>query len=170
MKKLLITLLLLPLFSNAQSKHSVFADLNATADGAGLSLVYSYKLAGSFCVGVGAQGIYDNIRNKQRGAIFSDFRFQWPIAHGLLFFHMNAGAGLHDSYISGNATVPPVTIYTGLGLGYAYIINKRGMGPYVSFRIWSESYTYSQFDYYLQREYKTFNLDAMPVVAVGFKF
>lgn len=156
----------------AQNKHNLFVDLGVNERS--LSATYARKLTKHLELGGGLSTLYINSEPlaKSRTAIYGDIRPYWRIGKkSMVFAAVDVGAALILGPKQDSTTLKPVGLYTALSFGYQYRINKRGMGPYLSFGMYGTSVSVAYDKPSLPpaaREYSVY--DAYGVLALGFKF
>jgi len=158
--------------ATAQNKHNLFVDLGINERS--LSATYDRQLAKHLDLGFGVNTLYVNSEPlaKSRSAVYADIRPYWLLGkHSMVFVALDAGVSLNAGPKKDSTTLKPVGFYSALSLGYQYRINKRGMGPYLSFGMYGSSISVEYSNPSLPpaaREYSVF--DAWGVLALGFKF
>jgi hypothetical protein len=174
MKPILIVLLVIAsqYTALAQKKNTLFVDLSC--NNLGGSATFDRKLTRHFDVGIGLN-IYDYKEESFANlhpALYADFRPNWLIRKkSLLFLFVDIGAAYNGGRKPINAHVDPIGLFTSLGLGYNYLINKRGMGPYISTGLYGYSQSYHSHNLALPpaaRDHSVF--EASLLLSIGFKF
>jgi hypothetical protein len=157
----------------AQSKDNLYADIGLNALGG--SVTYDKKVMTHLDIGLGTQ--YYNFNDAQyhnlQLAGFIDIRPYWKIRKNLLFPIVDIGVMYGSGREPADATISPISLCTSLGFGYCRIINKRGMGPYITIALkgYNEHEHFNDPNMVLSpraRDYSVF--DATGVLSVGFKF
>ena len=176
---MIISLLMSSLCANAQV-NNVFADIGLPLDShiGGLSLTYNRKLVRKFGVGIGAQEYYlsvgDNsskLVNQFTPTLFADLRGYF--GHRKSRFLLFADFGLDFKRNTDTTKFGPVHgngFYCGAGLGYFCKVTKTGMGPYVTLKFVSDTYSEEEYNTVTQQRSSATLLSATSVIAVGFKF
>lgn len=132
-----------------------------------------------FGLGLGAQTVtasayassnIDNNPKVLKTSLFGDARCDLYIHKSLIFLFTDLGISLyHAPAIPGVQDAHSNGFYVGLGFGYSYPINARGMGPYISFKLASDAYSVTQYDQNYKPHTSSF-FDGIGIVALGFKF
>ncbi len=134
MKKLLLLMLLCSgnVLVFAQSKNNLFVDLGVSYGG--VSATFDRKVHRHLDVGAGFSTYNFNDANyaNVRSAVYLDIRPYWVKRRGLWFVFADIGGAFIGGRKPASAENVASSLYTCLGGGYSYRINKRGMGPYVS--------------------------------------
>ncbi len=175
-----------PIWAAAQ-KNSLFADIGMSGgvEKPGVSATYNRQLAKHFGAGIGGQ-VYTysvnnvtgfNNANQTTRSLFGDLRGYLPINKSLFFLMTDLGMDFYkgsDIYIGPTGISSTVVhhngFYTGFGIGYCYRMIKRGMGPYISVKIVSDTYKVPQYNPVSMAEDNTTNVNATSVISIGFKF
>lgn len=161
-------------------KDNIFADLGIIANGphVGASVTYNRKVAKWFGIGGGVQGYtlyraYGVKNPKFVPCVFADIREYARIGKGQLFFMEDAGIDLFKGSTYSTLTgyseqIHNNGVYVGIGLGYFYPINESGAGPYVSFKMVTDSYKATETRF--GKKYETGMVEGTVVLSAGFKF
>jgi len=155
----------------AQNRDNIYADLSLNLIGG--SATYDRKLTKHLDIGVGTN-IYNDTYEKYnniRSAFYLDLRPYIKTKKSLFFFPVDAGIGLFTGARPTTYNMSGRGVYGGFGFGYARLINKRGMGPYVAITLNGSSASYHSYDMSLApdaRNYSIFDADAH--ISLGFKF
>lgn len=173
MKRILITLLIVAgcVAAHAQNKHNIYIDLGVNERG--VTATYDRMLTKHFAIGLGISTYDYSSRNRNliSSAVFLDLRRFWVKRKSMLFLLADIGAAHNSGRLSEWEKRAPVGFYCGLGFGYQYRINKKGMGPYVSVGMYGHtekkhySYTWMPPGGIDSRIF-----DATSILSVGFKF
>lgn len=180
MRYALIALLVLfnPFGASAQ-KHRLLIDAGLPA---GFSMTYNYQLTKHLCTGVGVQGYSFAPTGTDKGfipALYADFRVTaWAERKNQFFTFMDIGINIYkqDKTFYRDSTMishfPHNNgFYAGLGLGYFRRMTKNGGGPYLSLKLISNWYTIRGYSIVSERQdIVLMNVDAYPVISIGFKF
>jgi hypothetical protein len=176
MKHTIVIILLITnsLCATAQ-KNNTFADvgINDLTHFPGVSVTYNRQLVKYFGIGIGAQEYNNELSGSSlvTPTIYADLRGYLPVHKSLFFMLADFGMDIYSSDGTNIHEDPHNNgFYTGLGIGYCYRINKKGMGPYLSFKMISDSYTSKKYDPVTQQVYTGTNNNGSLVIAVGFKF
>ena len=155
----------------AQNKNNLYVDVGCNS--LGVSATYDRKLTRHLDLGAGVNTYkYNGVSyGDLRSALYVDIRPYWMIKRNLLFVIADIGVAVNGGKEPDSATLQHYGLYTSVGFGYCYQINKRGMGPYLSLGM--NGYTESVHYKYPSRQlrvsdYRVF--DASLVISVGFKF
>ncbi len=176
MKTTFAVLLLIACYSAAfgQNKHNLY--VGAGVNMLGFSAAYDRKLTRHFDMGIGLSTYnitgmpYGNIRT----ALYLDMRPYWKIKkRSLLFVFADVGAAYNAGRVPDSGNITRADLHTALGFGYGYMINKRGMGPYVSLGLYGYSITVHSDKAVFRAhpgasDYSVF--DATSILSLGFKF
>jgi len=133
-----------------------------------------------FGLGLGAQTVtasaygpshIDNNPDVLKTSFFADARCDLYIHKSFIFLFTDLGVSLyHAPAIPGLQDAHNNGFYIGLGAGYCYPVNARGMGPYISIKMASDVYSYTEYDQQTHQPYKGSILDGVALIALGFKF
>jgi hypothetical protein len=153
-----------------QTERNIYIDLSPAP---GISATYTWQFGDHFDMGAGANSRYfrNDSYGKSRAAVYLDVRPHWGKKKSLFFFFTDLGMCVNGGPQPVYETMSPVGVYLGLGPGYCYRINKKGMGPYISLGI--NAYSAS-----LREKYpippnspRTSSIvDGIGVLSIGFKF
>ncbi|MBS1689928.1 MAG: hypothetical protein JSS96_14460 [Bacteroidetes bacterium] len=184
MKKFILLYLLScsSLIASAQ-KYQIFGDIGISTllfRSTDFSVTADRMFGRHFGIGLGAQTLtasayapsqVDNNPSVLKTSIFADTRCDLYIHKSLIFLFADLGISLyHAPAIPGVQDAHSNGFYIGLGIGYSYPVNARGMGPYISFKMASDVYTFTEYDRQTYQPHKTSILDGIGIVALGFKF
>jgi hypothetical protein len=154
-----------------QSKSNVFADVACSSLGS--SVTYDRALSKHISLGLGTS-LYDfngDDYHNVRCSAYIDGRPYWIIKRNLLFTIADIGMQFYSGRQPNPAkdVIGPNGALTGLGVGYGYRINKRGLAPYISF------VANGSFNHYIirdpqepQADYELFDVEF--VISIGLKF
>ena len=138
-------------------------------------MTYDRRIVKHFDMGIGISlnDINEDAYYNKRMALFLDFRPYKVIKRNLFFAIADIGFSFYGGRIPspGPTSLGPTNPYVGLGLGYGYRINKRGMGPYISLS--ADGYVQNQISQNLAIPHDArdnFVIDETLVLALGFKF
>ena len=154
----------------AQNKNNLYVDVGCNTLGA--SVTYDRKLTRHFDLGAGVNTYrYSGVSyGDVRSAVYVDVRPYWVIKRHLLFAIADIGVAMNGGKESDSISLQRFGLYTSVGFGYCYQINKRGMGPYLSLGM--NGYTENMDYKYPSRQLRALNynaFDASLVISVGFK-
>ena len=159
--------------AQAQSKNNLYADL--TLNNLGTSVTYDRRVVKHFDMGIGVSlnDFNGDPYYNRRMAAFIDLRPYRVIKRSLFFAIVDIGFAFYGGRLPapGTTTIRPYNPYVGLGIGYGYRINKRGMGPYISLS--ADGYIQNQINDNLalpHQDRNSFIIDETLVLALGFKF
>jgi hypothetical protein len=179
MKNTLMILLLMSSLSGFAQKNIFFADIGLPLDThiPGVCVTYNRKLIRHFGVGIGIQEYYfeesrgrnDNV-NILMPAVFADLRGYFGRRKGLFMLIADFGADFYHADPYGTVSGHTNGIYTGLGFGYSYRLNKRGVGPYVTLKFTSDTHSEKQYIPGTADQTNGTYMDGTVVAAIGCKF
>jgi hypothetical protein len=155
----------------AQNRNNIYAELGCT--NLGMSATFDRKVFKHLDIGAGVLTNYYSSEkyNKVRSALYLDIRPFWKIRKSLLFLPVDVGLALIGGPQPVHYSVSPAGFYVGTGFGYGYMINKRGMGPYISINLQGYTLNYVSHDVNLNPAAKDYAIfDAFGQIALGFKF
>lgn len=181
MKHLLIILLsVFIIHTSYAQKHTIYADVGYVP---GISATYNYNLTKHFSGGIGLQGYKfapsQNLESIFMPSIYADMRIKIrPSKKNQFFSFFDFGINFYQqdkSYRRDSTTISHYPHNNGfsfaMGLGYFRRMTKRGGGPYLSLKLLSNWYTIRGYSVVSEREeIGLLNINARPVVAIGFKF
>ena len=155
-----------------QIKKNLYADISLNEPGGSLTLDRKFRKHLQLGLGVHGYDFEDNRYNNMQFACYGDFRPYWTIAKRSEFFtYADLGIMVLAGRKPSDAKLSSVSPFLGLGLGYFYRINKRGMGPYISFGLNSHREHYHNDNMTLSPAARNYSVvDAGGVMSVGFRF
>jgi hypothetical protein len=158
------------LTKQTSSERNIYIDLSPAP---GVSATYTWKFGDHFDMGTGVNYRYfgDDSYGKSRAAVYLDVRPHWGKKKSLFFFFTDLGMCVNGGPQPTYETMSPVGVYLGLGPGYCYRINKKGMGPYISLGIDAYSATLREKYPIPPNSARTSSIiDGRGVLSIGFKF
>lgn len=174
---LLFILSLQPVFAQ---KHSIYADAGYRPS---ISATYNYKLTQHLGVGIGIQAYSftptPNLSSIFMPSIFANLRVKMlTTKKNQLFTFLDFGINFYKQDKSYRRDSTTISHYPhnngfnwGIGLGYFRLMTKRGGGPYLSLKLISNWYTLRGYSIVSERdEIGLLNIEARPIIALGFKF
>lgn len=175
-----IVLFLLSLVSCScfsQNKNNIYADVSLPPIAYGFSGTWNRVIVNHLDLGAGAQVYAYSADNMTvHTALYLDARPYISWKHSLLFLIGDLGIDLYSEPATTYYYAHANALYTALGLGYGYKINKRGMAPYISLKLAGDNYIAHNTPYtspsgntYTDNN-KIYSFDGAAVLSVGFKF
>ena len=159
--------------AQAQSKNNLYTDL--AINSLGTSVTYDRRIAKHFDLGIGISlnDINGDKYYNRKMAAFIDLRPYRVIRRNMFFALFDIGFAFYGGRIPapGTTSLGPYNPYVGLGVGYGYRINKRGMGPYIS--LCADGFVQNQINQNLALPHEARNnfvIDETLVISLGFKF
>lgn len=117
---------------SAQNKDNYFAGIGINIPGA--SLVRDKSILRHLDLGLGVNiNKADETYLNTRLSAFLDLRPYFLFRKNLIFIPVDAGWSVYNGTQPKNDNMQRSGFYSSFGVGYAYLINKRGMGPFISF-------------------------------------
>ena len=116
----------------AQTRNDIYADIGCNSPGVSLTVDRSMGKRFDLGLGFSAYDLSDMQYGNRRGACYIDLRSHKAFRRNLFFWFADLGLALNGGRHPDDATIARSGLFTGVGLGYCYQINKRGMGPYAS--------------------------------------
>jgi len=183
-KTIIIYLLCICSIAAKAQKYQVFGDVGISTllfKSTDFSATIDMMHNRNFGLGLGAQTVSTNIYIASRHtdtptkvfktSLFLDARCNLFIRKSFIFLFTDLGISLyHQPAIAGVQDGHNNGFYLGLGFGYCYPLTARGMGPYISVKLASDAYYYTEYSPVTLQPSKAGILDGTGVLALGFKF
>jgi hypothetical protein len=173
-KKLILIALLLASTATtfAQKKRNdLYVDLALNIPG--ISATYDHRVMRHLEVGGGISVYNWNTTPLNLStAIYADVRPYWRIGRSLLFIHGDVGLAHYSEKKNpqySDLSYSKFGIHTALGIGYGYMITRRGAGPYITLAM--RGYTYVEhYNNPFAQHSDAGMFEGNSVLALGFKF
>ncbi len=169
--RLLALIILICAFNvSAQKKDNYFAAIGINSPG--ISVAWDKKMLSHLDLGLGLNlNKTDDQYNNIRAGAYVDIRPYFLWRKNLLFIPVNLGWSIYSGKEPKDASISNSGLYSSLGVGYAYLITKRGMGPFVSFTFNGYTEHYHLNNPNLRPEAKDYGLyNGSLQMNLGFKF
>ena len=175
MKHILPFLLVAASFSTATAQNDPSIYVDAGLFRLGINATYDKKITKHLDLGLGMNSYINPLKYKNiprvSSALYFDVRPNWNRRKSTTFLFLDPGVAFHADNRSGTESVTPVGIYFGMGLGYQYKINEKGIGPYISAGLNSNYLSYHNSNSALRPSARDYGvLDAYAGFSLGFKF
>lgn len=172
LKVRLFSILLVISASNAlaQNKDNYFAGIGVNSFGASISRDKSVLRHLDLGLGLNvnnADEVYYNIRTS----LYIDVRPYFQRRKNLLFLPIDIGWSIYNGSQPKDDNMQRSGLYTSFGVGYAYLITKRGMGPFICLAMNGYTEEHHLTDANLAPAARNYSIyDGMVQLSVGFKF